>query len=259
MTGPIRVGNSWSATTSTRRTSGGVILAGASGAQPGAGAFSSGRGNDGAAGSDQGGYEVVIWDKSGEVTRFSFRTKAGAETFADQYRKGAYSLQDGNITKVEVKRVAANGSPDPKKTGASSPGKGTSPSASADDNRDLWKAKLVEYNREHIKSVVRDYLASQGREMKVTSEYRKNSAAHMRGAIDLSSKDLTTGQRHADAKEISRQLGKGYTVVVEEVTADRTQTNTSYRDGKLLNIHKDQLQTASNTHTHIQPDKHPDD
>jgi hypothetical protein len=122
-------------------------------------------------------------------------------------------------------------------------------------NRELWNAKLAENNREWIKLGVREYMAASGRDTKVTSEYRENSAAHRRGAIDISSKDLTPAQRREDAKAISQKLGKGYTVVIEEVGADGKQTNTSYREGKLLNTHKDQPKTASATHTHVQPDK----
>jgi len=109
--------------------------------------------------------------------------------------------------------------------------------------------------REHIKDVTETTLQDRGRVMDVTSEYRENSAAHRRGAIDIESRSLNSATRHSEAQAISRNLGSGHTVVVEEVSADgRTQTNTSYRNGVRQNTHVNQPVTATATHTHIQPD-----
>jgi hypothetical protein len=103
----------------------------------------------------------------------------------------------------------------------------------------------------HIKDVTEEVLSERGREMVVTSEYRNNSAAHKRGAIDISSKDLSGEDRHEEARVISERLGQGYTVVVEEIIDNKDQLNTSYREGAQLNQHTDKI-TASATHTHIQ-------
>jgi len=152
---------------------------------------------------------------------------------------------------------APNGSATPSGVGNSTekgtPGKPSSDKASPDQTKaDRPQADKA---RQHIEKVTKETLDKRGREMVVTSRYREDSAAHMRGAIDIRSKELSTEQRHAEAKEISKNLGKDYTVNVEEV--DRpigSQTNTSYRNGELLNRHENQPKTATDTHTHIQPD-----
>jgi membrane protein involved in colicin uptake len=131
------------------------------------------------------------------------------------------------------------------------------PQAQADAKAEERQQKAQE-ERDHIKSVAGSYLKSQGIDLDVKDEYRPNSAAHMRGAIDISSKDLSPEQRATTAKGISDRLGNGYTVIVEEVSEDgKTQTNTSYRNGKMLNRHTNQPKTATATHTHIQPDPPP--
>jgi hypothetical protein len=112
--------------------------------------------------------------------------------------------------------------------------------------------------RQHIKEAV---ITTVGRDVKVTSEHRGNSAAHQRGAIDISTKDLPATQRHTEAKQISKTLGKDYTVVVEEVhrvpkgqQGPEAQVNTAYRAGTQGNVRTGEIK-ASATHTHIQPDK----
>jgi hypothetical protein len=113
-----------------------------------------------------------------------------------------------------------------------------------------------EKTRQHIESIVKAALEARGRQMVITSGYRDNSDAHRRGAIDISSKDLSQEDRHAEAKDISAKLGKEYTVIVEEVDqASGTQTNTLYRGGQSIAKQPNQPKSATATHTHIQPNK----
>lgn len=115
--------------------------------------------------------------------------------------------------------------------------------------------KTPSQHRTHIENTARTVLERRGRELVVTSRYRSNSAAHRRGALDYSSNKISSRDRHAEAEQLSRDLGDGYTVVVEEVhRAKETQTNTSYRNGQRINRHEDPI-TADETHTHVQPDR----
>jgi hypothetical protein len=108
--------------------------------------------------------------------------------------------------------------------------------------------------RKHIRSVAKNVLKSQGRRLVVTSGFRANSQAHMVGAIDISSKDLTPKVRHADAREISRRLGARFRVVVEELDPiTKTQTNTTYQGGIKGKTRVGLPIKATATHTHIQP------
>ena len=137
---------------------------------------------------------------------------------------------------------------------------------SSEELAEYYKKKLpkprkptgdIEKDREYIENVAKITLESRGRKMEVTSrsEGREGSAPHMRGAVDIRSKDLSSKARHAEAQEISKNLGAGHVVIVEEVDfKSGKQTNTSYRDGKPHKTHKNQPITATNTHTHIQPD-----
>jgi len=101
--------------------------------------------------------------------------------------------------------------------------------------------------------------AAMSRPMVVTSRHRDNSEAHKRGAIDISSKNLSSAQRHAEARALSKALGPRRTVVVEEVHAaprhygPEAQRNTAYRNGVQGNSKLGPVR-ASATHTHIQPD-----
>lgn len=108
--------------------------------------------------------------------------------------------------------------------------------------------------RENIKTSTS---AAMNRPMTVTSEFRDDSAAHRRGAIDISSKDLTSAQRHAEAKTISNSPGlKNHQVIVEEVHTTKygpnAQANTTYQNGVQGNTRWGEVK-ASATHTHIQP------
>lgn len=110
---------------------------------------------------------------------------------------------------------------------------------------------------------VRDSVsAGSNRSPVVTSEDRTSpkSAAHDRGAIDIRSKDINSAARHQEATNISKQLGNRGTVVVEEVkrpspgaAGPTAQVNTSYKNGAQGKT-KTLGQTASETHTHVQPD-----
>jgi hypothetical protein len=52
-------------------------------------------------------YDVVFYNKWGSVTHHTFPTLKEAKAFADEYRNGVYSLEDGVIKKIEINRVAA--------------------------------------------------------------------------------------------------------------------------------------------------------
>jgi len=112
-------------------------------------------------------------------------------------------------------------------------------------------------HRQHITNTVNSTVT---RPVTVTSGYRGNSTAHQRGAIDISSKDLTPSARHGEAQQISKALGSQHTVVVEEVHrvpkgahGPEAQINPAYRDGQRGNIRVGPIK-ADATHTHIQPD-----
>jgi|SRR4051812_45532876 hypothetical protein len=112
--------------------------------------------------------------------------------------------------------------------------------------------------REHIERTTERVLHDHGRSMEVTSRYRDDSEAHKRGASDIRSKDIPRPERHSEARDISRALGRGHTVIVEErnVPPLRSgyQMNTSYRDGQPVRSSA-QPARATETHTHIQPDR----
>lgn len=82
--------------------------------------------------------------------------------------------------------------------------------------------------------------------------FRPSSLAHQRGAVDISSKDMTPEARHKEAQDLSGLLGPCYDVVVEEVTGTM-QKNTTYRNGAKGRTRSDLPLTVSATHTHIQP------
>ena len=91
----------------------------------------------------------------------------------------------------------------------------------------------------------------------ITSEFRPNSAAHIRGAVDFSTKkpDSDTHYNsetlHNLAKETSANLGAGYIAIVEEVNSDATQVNTTYHNG-VLGRRRHGPQRATATHLHVQ-------
>ena len=110
--------------------------------------------------------------------------------------------------------------------------------------------KTPEEHRKHIEKTAKEV-----RNARITSGHRDDSAAHRRGAIDIASKGLTKKERHNEAREISEKLGREYRVVVEEVRGDR-QTNTTYEGGEKGRT-RDNVRKATETHTHIQPNKKP--
>jgi len=112
--------------------------------------------------------------------------------------------------------------------------------------------------REHIEEVTRETLAKRGEPMVVKSRYRDDSEAHKRGAIDISSKDLKPDVRHDQAREISKNLGKEYDVIVEENHDyhKKTKTTITYRDGIKGNTREVAItRNDEGIHTHIQPIK----
>jgi hypothetical protein len=114
--------------------------------------------------------------------------------------------------------------------------------------------------RQEIEDVVHEI----PRQPAIKSRHRDDSAAHKRGAIDYSSKDLTEAERHEEARQLSDALGSkgiGHTVVVEEVHVREPgtegpsgQVNTAYRDGVQGNVRVGEAK-ATATHTHVQPEE----
>lgn len=114
--------------------------------------------------------------------------------------------------------------------------------------------------RQEIKDVTGEVLASRGRKLEVTSEHRDNSTAHQQGAIDYRSKNISSEERHEEAKEVSEALGEHHTVVVETVhrpepgaEGPTAQIDTAYRDGQEGKTRVKEVK-ATETHTHVQPD-----
>jgi hypothetical protein len=115
--------------------------------------------------------------------------------------------------------------------------------------------------RQNIVDKTGAVLKENGRTLDITSGARKNSEAHKRGAIDFSSKGLDTEARHAEAAEVSEELGSDHTVIVEEVhepaggaEGPRGQVDTAYRNGDRGNVRVHEVR-ASATHTHVQPER----
>lgn len=117
---------------------------------------------------------------------------------------------------------------------------------------------LAENRRKHIENVTSDVLHEHGRQMEVTSRHRDNSSAHRRGAIDISSKNLSEMERGAEAQDISARLGPHHRVVVEEVHRPKSgvgpsaQKNTTYQNGAKGDPTWQPVK-ATATHTHVQP------
>src|SRR5579862_7649550 len=61
-------------------------------------------------------------------------------------------------------------------------------------------------NADHIKEVTAPVVETTGRDFRVTSEQRSDSAAHQRGAVDYSSKSLAPDARQVEAKRVSEAL-----------------------------------------------------
>jgi hypothetical protein len=119
------------------------------------------------------------------------------------------------------------------------------------------RKRYERYIEEHARQVV----TRSGREFKVTSEYRGDSEAHLHGAVDYSSKDITQEERLKEARELSKELGHDCYVIVERVErrapgAERParQTSTTFVNGveKSTRIG---VVLATETHTHVQPSK----
>lgn len=114
--------------------------------------------------------------------------------------------------------------------------------------------------RSNIESTTQRVLEDRGRELDVTSRHRDDSPAHARGAIDYSSKDLSTTERHEEAREVSRALGDNHQVIVEEVHraagghGPAAQENTTYQGGDKGATRWGAVK-ASGTHTHVQPSR----
>jgi hypothetical protein len=76
--------------------------------------------------------------------------------------------------------------------------------------------------REYIYIATRDFLLARGRDFIWTSGYRPAtgatlaSSAHAGGAIDYRAIDIPSAQRHAEGLALSKSLGQGFTVIVEE-------------------------------------------
>jgi predicted chitinase len=59
----------------------------------------------------QGPYDVIFYEKWGTINHHQFATKAQAEQFAEEFRHGVWSTQDGTIKKIEIKSLASNSRP----------------------------------------------------------------------------------------------------------------------------------------------------
>jgi len=114
---------------------------------------------------------------------------------------------------------------------------------------DGWANALREYEVAQINA----FLHGRGRESVVTSANRTNSPAHSEGAVDYSSKDLSTDERHAEAQSLSTALGPDFTVIVEEgvhpADAPPYRTLTSYVNGQRVSVRRGGFEA---THTHVQ-------
>lgn len=112
--------------------------------------------------------------------------------------------------------------------------------------------------REHIETTTSEVLDGRGRELEVTSRHRDDSTAHQRGAIDYRSNDISSSERHEEAREVSRALGNNHQVVVEEVHraeggyGPSAQQNTTYQGGERGASRWGDVK-ATGTHTHVQP------
>lgn len=94
-----------------------------------------------------------------------------------------------------------------------------------------------------------------GSDPRITSVYRSNSAAHRRGAVDISVRDSSGNIMDNDtilntAKKISETLGSNY-YVIAEIVSDHTQTNTTYHNGAKGNTRVTDRK-ATETHIHAQ-------
>jgi hypothetical protein len=97
---------------------------------------------------------------------------------------------------------------------------------------------------------------AQKHEVAITSGYRSNSRAHMRGAFDVSVKSSKNPAK--DAAAVAKSLGPGFVTIHEKPSADgKTQTNTSYfHDGSSKTTTRpygSEGFRAKGEHIHVQP------
>lgn len=113
-------------------------------------------------------------------------------------------------------------------------------------------------HRNYIAGKVAQTVANRGRELRITDAYRdvKNTDSfepHERGALDFSSKDLSTRERHEEALALSENLGSSYRVIVEELDDEGRQINTYYKRGELIKTDPPKEPKIKATHTHVEP------
>jgi putative chitinase len=81
----------------------------AAGGSPAAGGGATAPASTGATGDDgQGPYDVIFYEKWGTINHHQFATRVQAEQFAEEYRHGVWSTQDGTIKKIEIKSLASD-------------------------------------------------------------------------------------------------------------------------------------------------------
>lgn len=116
--------------------------------------------------------------------------------------------------------------------------------------------------KEARRQEIEDSVQRLPRKPKITSRDRQEppSVPHnVNGAIDFRSKNVAMQQRHAEASLLSRQLGRNYTVIVEEphkpargAFGPSGQINSAYRNGQAGNVRTGPT-LATEIHTHVQP------
>jgi hypothetical protein len=179
------------------------------------------------------------------LASLALATAAHAASAAKSSTSSAKSSSSGSSAKASSSSSASSA-------------RATSPRPQATAKSVASPTKTPAQQREFIKETVR---VTAPRNPTVTSEYRSNSPAHRRGAIDISSKNLTPAQRRAEAQAISSRLGRGYNVVVEEVHQVQRgqfgpsgQVNTTFNNGRQGTVRVGDVR-ASATPTHIQPNR----
>jgi hypothetical protein len=193
-----------------------------------------------------------------EANRASSEREREARERAEEARKEAKEKRE-KAAEVEAKLQSSQATPEDERQYFRLVRAADSADALA---RNLQReADLHRDSREHrsyIASKVDQTLASRGRELRITDAYRDKKPTdsfepHERGALDFSSKDLSSEARHEEARVLSDNLGSSYRVIVEELDDDGRQINTYYIRGARVRSDPPKLAIIQATHTHVEP------
>ena len=176
---------------------------------------------------------------------------AAAKARAADQRRAAHQAAARKAREAEGRERAARAAADKKRNVAvarKAKEERTQKERAEEDKARADQAR-VEQSREQIATVVRDAFSKCGRKFVVLDRDRD-------GGIVVDAADGDAEKRVADARAVSTNLGKDYTVIIEEVDrGGKKQTNTRFQGGRQIGATADVPPSARSPRFRVQPGK----